>query len=300
LFGSILKRIGAAFQAFKRSTADVIPDGFIPISDFSPDDVFIVGYPKSGNTWFQHLVAGVVYGVDPKWAPIAAVQDLVPDASLLKYYRRYAPRMFFKEHSLPRPDYRRVVYLLRDGRDAMVSYRHYREAVDKVKYDFQEFVTPETDLYPCHWPRHVDAWTKNPYGAEILVIKYEDLLAQPVEQLQRFCEFVGISRDIDHLKAVAEAAAFSNLRGKEAKEGWPDPNFEAGKFFFRRGVVGSHKDEMPPGALQIFLGQASETLRRHGYEIGHSAWFAAVLGVAQGYLSDEGRPPLEALIYLFA
>lgn len=164
MFGSILKRIGAAFQAFKRSTADVIPDGFIPISDFSPDDVFIVGYPKSGNTWFQHLVAGVVYGVDPKWAPIAAVQDLVPDASLLKYYRRYAPRMFFKEHSLPRPDYRRVVYLLRDGRDAMVSYRHYREAVDKVKYDFQEFVAPKPTYTPVIGPGMSTHGQKTPMG----------------------------------------------------------------------------------------------------------------------------------------
>lgn len=299
MFGGFLKRVGAALHAFKRSTSEVIPKGFIPISDFSPDDIFIVGYPKSGNTWFQHLVAGVVYGVDPKWAPISAVQDLVPDASALKYYRRHATPMFFKEHSLPRPEYRRVVYLLRDGRDAMVSYRHYRETMDKVKYDFQKFVTPETDLYPCHWPRHVDAWVKNPYEAQILVIKYEDLLAQPVEQLKRFCEFVGISREADHLKAVAEAASFRNLRDKEAKDGWPEPEFEAGKFFFRRGVVGSYKDEMPPEVLKTFLGQAAETLRRHGYDIGHSAWLTAVLGAAEAFLADDNGS-FDALIYLFA
>jgi Sulfotransferase domain len=254
------------------SVPEAVPEGFVPISEFSPDDIFIVGYPKSGNTWFQNLVGGVVYGVDPKLSPIALVQELVPDTSSRKYFHRYATPMFFKSHSLPCQEYRRVVYLLRDGRDAMVSYRHYREAVDKVKYDFQKFVTPETDLYPCHWPRHVEAWAKNPYEAQILVIKYEDLHDQPVEQLKRFCEFAGISRETDHLKAVAEAASFCNLRAKEVKEGWPDPNFEAGKFFFRRGVVGSHKDEMPHEALKIFLGQAAETLHRYGYDIRHSAW----------------------------
>jgi len=262
------RKIGAALRALKQGTPEAIPDGFVPISQFSSDDIFIVGYPKSGNTWFQQLVAGVVYGVDPKWSPFALVRDLVPDASALKYYRRYATPMFFKSHSLPRREFRRVVYLLRDGRDAMVSYRYYREVVDRVQYDFQKFVSPETDLYPCHWPRHVEAWAKNPYEAQILLIKYEDLLDQPVEQLKRFCGFVGISRETDHLEAVAEAASFCNLRGKEAKEGSPDPDFEADKFFFRRGIVGSHRDEMPPEALKMFLGQAGETLRRYGYDIG--------------------------------
>jgi hypothetical protein len=262
----------AASDSVPEAVPEAVPEGFVPISEFSPDDIFIVGYPKSGNTWFQNLVGGVVYGVDPKLSPIALVQELVPDANSRKYFRRYATPMFFKSHSLPCQEYRRVVYLLRDGRDAMVSYRHYREAVDKVKYDFQKFVTPETDLYPCHWPRHVEAWAKNPYEAQMLVIKYEDLLDQPVEQLKRFCEFAGISRETEHLKAVAEAASFRNLHAKEVKEGWPDPNFEAGKFFFRRGVVGSHKDEMPHEALKIFLGQAAETLHRYGYDSGHSAW----------------------------
>ncbi len=36
---------------------------FTPITEFSGEDVFIVGYPKSSNTWLQNLVAGVVYGV---------------------------------------------------------------------------------------------------------------------------------------------------------------------------------------------------------------------------------------------
>src|SRR5438105_2547577 len=97
------------------SVPEAVPEGFVPISEFSPDDIFIVGYPKSGNTWFQNLVGGVVYGVDPKLSPIALVQELVPDASSRKYFRRNATPMFFKSHSLPCREYRRVVYLLRDG-----------------------------------------------------------------------------------------------------------------------------------------------------------------------------------------
>src|SRR5262245_8191766 len=44
-------------------------EAFTPIDLVEPEDFFIVGYPKSGNTWFQDLVSGVVHGVSPTHAP---------------------------------------------------------------------------------------------------------------------------------------------------------------------------------------------------------------------------------------
>src|SRR6516164_8487563 len=67
---------------------DVIPEGYTPISQLLPDDIFIMGYPRSGHTWFQILVAGVVYGVDPRFGPLELVNHLVPDVAFCKYYRR--------------------------------------------------------------------------------------------------------------------------------------------------------------------------------------------------------------------
>lgn len=278
-------KIGATLGRFKRPVPEAmpetpgpeaipdgpapepVPEGFTPITECLEEDIFIVGYPKSGNTWFQNLVAGVVYGVDPRWSPSPLVHDLVPDRGYNKYYRRYATPMFFKSHSLPCPEFRRVVYLLRDGRDAMVSYRHYREAIDHVEYNFLNFVSPGAELYPCHWPDHVNAWMKNPYGAQMLTIKFEDLLRNPVRELERFCQFAGLSRQTAHLTAIAEAASFRNLRDKEARLGFGrvDQIFPSGTSFFRRGIAGSYKDEMPPDVLARFLDHAGEALRRHGY-----------------------------------
>jgi Sulfotransferase domain len=188
--------------------SDAIPEGYTPITQILPDDIVIVGYPKSGITWLQNLIAGVVYGVDPRFAPIALVYELVPDLAYFKYYRRCATPMYFKSHDLRRPQYRRVVYLLRDGRDVMVSYRHYQRALFGVGDDFLNFVSPETEFYPCHWAHHVEAWMLNPYKAHMLVIKYEDLLSEPVTQLQRFCEFAGVSRETAHLAAIAKGTPF--------------------------------------------------------------------------------------------
>jgi hypothetical protein len=266
-----LGKIGASLRhlAGVRFGRETIPDGFVPIRDFLAEDIFIVAYPKSGATWFQNLIAGAIYGVDTKFSPPALVHDLTPDVHYSRYYRRYATPMFFKSHALPCPQYRRVVYLLRDGRDVMVSYHHYREVIDKTKIDFLEFVSPETDLFPCHWRQHVDAWTENPHAAHILVIKYEDLICEPLKQLERFCGFAGIAREPNHLHAVVQANAFHNLREKEAQMGFgrPDHAVETGPFFFRRGVVGSYKDEMPPDVSRVFLNQAGNTLQRCGYAL---------------------------------
>jgi hypothetical protein len=271
-------RIGTLLGRFKRPASETlpevipeaVPEGFTAITKFLPEDIFIVGYPKSGNTWFQNLVAGVFYGVDPRFGPCTLVHDLVPDLGFGKFYRRYATPMFFKSHALPCAEYRRVVYLLRDGRDAMVSYRHYREAVDGIDYDFLKFVSPETVLHPCHWAEHVNAWMHNPYHAQMLVIKYEKLLREPVSELERLCEFACISRERSHLTAVASAVSFGNLRAREVQTGFgrPDVTLRPNKYFFRRGVAGSHKDEMPPEVLKKFLEHAGETLRRCGYATG--------------------------------
>lgn len=254
-----------------------VPDGFTPINQRLPEDIFVVAYPKSGVTWFQNLLCGVVYGVNPAISPPHVVNDLVPDVHYSAFYRRYNTPMYFKSHERPRPDFRRVVYLLRDGRDVMVSFKHYVEAVGGIPLDFLQFVTNEEHLFPCKWHRHVEEWVRNPFGAEILIIKYEDLLEQPVLEMERFCDFVKVSKDRNNISAVVEAARFQQLRTKEERYGehrpaiWPSRD----KHFFRRGVVGSHKDEMPPNVLEAFLSDASETLRRHGYPLGKSSFKVA-------------------------
>ena len=240
-------------------------EGFVPTSEHAAGDIFVTGYPKSGNTWFQILTSIVMYGVDPKLASFTLMGEIVPDLSARAYYRRHAETMFFKSHALPAPDYRRVVYLLRDGRDVMVSYKHYREVIDRTVYEFETFVAAETSLWPCHWTKHVEAWEQNPFGAEILTIRYEDLVTDPVAQFRRLCAFALVERSDEHLCAAIAATSLESLQRKEQKEGNWDPAFKTDKSFFRRGEVGSHKDEMPPEVLERFLAHAGPTLERLGY-----------------------------------
>ncbi|MEJ5227787.1 sulfotransferase domain-containing protein [Thermodesulfovibrio sp.] len=239
--------------------------GLLPITEFSEEDVFIVGYPKSGNTWMQNLVAGLVYGVDPELSPDTIIQELVPDIHYKRYYKRFKTPMFFKSHSLPTPQFRRVIYLLRDGRDVMVSYYHFNKALRGENFDFHRMVQDGVGLFPCEWHEHVEAWLANPYNAEMIVVRYEDLKETPVETLLRICWFIGEDYDKAYLHRLASKANFNKMREKEIRYGWDDPLWPKEKFFVRRGQIGSYKDEFPQELLQIFLSKAGKTLEKLGY-----------------------------------
>lgn len=241
--------------------------GFTPVGQFLEPDIFIAGYPKSGNTWFQNLIAGIYFGVDPEFAPDTLVQELVPDIHFKTYYQRFKTPMFFKTHNLPKSEYKRVVYLVRDGRDVMVSYYHHQIAMLGENIDFMMMVRDGKDLFPSKWHEHVQAWDANLYHAEKIVIKYEDLKQDPLSVLNQFCDFAQIKRDPTFIKQVIDKTEFSKLQSKEksgqmffANQAWPGNHR-----FFRRGMIGSHKDEMPSEVLDVFLKEAEPTLKSLGY-----------------------------------
>jgi hypothetical protein len=242
-----------------------LPSGYEMMTRFSEEDVFIVGYPKSGNTWFQDLIAGAAYGVIPEFAPPVLAQNIVPDVHAMPFYMRLGTPMYFKSHSLPTPAYKRVVYLLRDGRDAMVSYYHHLLAQQKDGVDFLKLVQTGQGLFPCKWHEHVEAWLANPYQAEIIVIKYEELKSNTTRELQRFCDFVKLKRTPEFLQMIAEGTAFEKMRHRESVHGWNDPSWPSDKLFIRKGKVGGYKDEMPQDVLDVFLKEAKGALTKCNY-----------------------------------
>ena len=171
-----------------------LPDGFLPMGSYQPDDLFIIGFPKSGHTWTQNLIAEALYGFSAETTPFQLIQDLAPDIHYRKYYKRYRSPMFFKAHALPAPEFKRVIYLLRDGRDAMVSYLHFLEAIERRRIDFLHLVQNGEGVFPCKWHEHIAQWLANPFQASMLIVRYEDLIRDTVQQLERILSFAGIER----------------------------------------------------------------------------------------------------------
>jgi|ERR1017187_1626423 hypothetical protein len=245
--------------------AGATPEGFVPMGSYQPDDLFIIGFPKSGHTWTQNLIAEALYGFSAETTPDKLIQDLVPDIHYRKYYKRYHSPMFFKAHALPAPEFRRVIYLLRDGRDAIVSYLHHLEAIERRNMDFLHLVKTGEGLFPCKWHEHVGRWQANPFQASMLVVRYENLIQDTVQQLGRMLSFAGIERSSAQLEAAVRRSSFSSMQEREKQSGLENSQWPKDRLFVRRGKVGSFQDEMPTEVQQAFLLEAAPMMNQLGY-----------------------------------
>ena len=263
-------RFGADPKAYFRSRvlAEVQREmealGFNNIENIHDSDVIVAGYPKSGNTWVQQLMASILFELNPSTLPDILTQQLVPDVHAQKYYKRFRSEMCFKTHALPNPRYRRVIHLVRDGRDAMASYYAMNQAMG-YPYTQEETVLDGAGLFPCKWADHCQAWLDNPFGAEVLTIKYESLLTEPVEQLSKICNFIGLGLPSDFLVSVANENSFEKTKQKEKKYGLYNPKFNPNGTFIRKGKVGTYKAEIDPQVLKEFEQQSYDMLKYFGY-----------------------------------
>jgi glycosyltransferase involved in cell wall biosynthesis len=224
---------------------------------------WIASFPRSGNTFFRNILY-YVYGIESgTWhkEPAFPVDD---------DYDQYA---FVKTHLLPHelvPDDPSIpaIYLIRDGRDAMVSIAHQRSELVEPGSDYesnlQEAIVAAEGSYFGGWSAHVKAWLPR---AEI-IIRYEDLITDPKAVFQRVEKFIALPKaDWSRLPSFEEMKKGKPKYGGTTK--LPDPKFNPDEFarkFFRRGKSGSWRDEMPPNLQQLFRNYHGETLEMTGYE----------------------------------
>lgn len=233
-------------------------------NQFKSNDVFLVGYPKSGNTWLQNLVAGLIYGIDTQYLPDQLTQELVPPVKNRRIFKRFLPFNCFKSHELPDPSYRRVILLVRDGRDVLPSYKSMNEKLGK-KFSLEQMVKESKGVYPCGWADFYRKWNQNPYEAELMVLKYEDLFDDIINTLKEVCKFLKIDRDESLLKKVSEGNSIINMRSKAKAFGTDHRNWKEGDAFFRKGKVGSFEEDFDGELLDYFVSQSKDVLSYFEY-----------------------------------
>jgi hypothetical protein len=243
-------------------------NNFLPISETKPQDIFIAGFPKSGNTWMQNLLTSMLLESTTNISP-KLVSEIVPDVHAKDFYKRFYSRMFFKTHHLPNPKYKKVIHLIRDGRDVLVSYHHYGKLNKKKGFSYEEMVLKGEGMWPCLWHEHAQAWLNNPYKAEILTIRYEDLINDTQNEMKKVATFSDIEISTKMLKIICEYNSLKNLRNKVEKSGWDyDKRFgEDSKEFFRKGVIGDYKNEMDEKLVKHFNTYSDEILKTYEYDL---------------------------------
>ncbi|OIQ30640.1 MAG: hypothetical protein BM564_00025 [Bacteroidetes bacterium MedPE-SWsnd-G2] len=263
LYERLKKRIFNS-KPYNKIDLNYFPVGMTPISDTKDNDVFIVGFPKSGNTLMQHIISHLVYGLNENVSR-SLINFISPDIYTNRYYFRFNDTCFFKSHNLPEKRYRKVIYIMRDGREAILSYHHMMKNMG-MNVSLEELYTGEQKIFNVHWDEHIKSWEKNPFSAEILWIKYEDLLNNKFEELKKICIFLKLDRNEKELSNVMKYTSFEFMKALENKGDWVQMKkgkFLKGKNFVRKGKLDTFKFEVSEELLKKFEELNSDSLNKY-------------------------------------
>jgi hypothetical protein len=265
-----IKKINSEPSDFFRNDLKKLSQfGFQKFGIFNRDDVFIIGYPKSGNTLLQHIIAHLIFGLH-KNASKSLINSCVTEYYNNPWFFRHDKTHFFKSHELPKPEYRNVIYIVRDGREAVRSYYYMLTNMGK-EVSIKDLYLTGGDTFVGNWNDHVQAWTNNPYDANILFITYENLIQNKLKELQRICEFLKVKKTNEELNNVIEATSLGNMKLMETSFSWQrmkaiqEWNSE-GNFVREGKQKGFEKDLMISDELiKEFNAISNEMLIEYGY-----------------------------------
>ena len=244
--------------------------------DVWPDDTFLISYPKSGNTWTRFLVANLAYPDTP--ADFSNIDTLTPDPEALskrRLARMPRPRIL-KSHQYFHPRYMRVIYIVRDPRDVLLSQFHFHRKRQVIGDDYPlekfvgRFLAGETTPYGS-WGENVASWLatrENKPG--FLLLRYEDMLEDAARELEKVAAFLGIPADPDRIRKAVTRSAADEMRKMEKAQAklWASTKDTRQDVpFVRSAKAGGWQTALPKSAV-LEIEKAWGHLMHHlGYEL---------------------------------
>jgi len=222
---------------------------------------YIVSYPRSGNTWVRLLLeyslgfqSTSVYpeeersrsdssGSIPHTIKVVTGND--------QHLVRPPSVPLIKSHDLSIDGSDPVIYVLRDGRDATVSYwRYLQEFESRQPEEFSSFLR---DLRQSGnwWADHVHEWLVRDKRHPKLVVRFEDLLTDQGAVLKRMLDFLGLVA-IRQFSEFQSEIEFSNLKREMPA-------------FFRTGRAGIWREVFSKEDEEFFLRNDHGLLEKLGY-----------------------------------
>jgi hypothetical protein len=253
-----------------------------------PSDVFLVGHPKSGNTWLAYMLAIALRGGDREGrVTMANLKTVIPwihgdhPTEVLKSKSLPNPRIF-RQHAPTYPDlYPNTIYVVRDPRSVLVSlYHHYLVRSEDQRMTLGAFVdkymTDDVDAFdwrPVRWDKQVSEWLERASRSSVFMLSYEALHQDRVRVLGRVGEFCGASIPEGAIELAARRGRFEAMRSEEGRVGaepylvdfGDDYRATEGNWFVRDGRIDGWKDELPPRARRAIEGEFRPLMDELGY-----------------------------------
>jgi len=255
------------------------------------ETVYVVGYPKSGCTWLTRLVAELL------GCPVGGFLGQTGDDMAAEGHDRVSPYRVLRAHHqwadlAPHlPPTSKVIYVVRDPRDATISGAHYFkfERSRVLGKMFGHLLLSRQRYFRLIYPRlspesyciermshavlfgdsRVSPWVSLPWRdhvmayrrPEVLMVRYEDLLASAESQCRRILQHVGLTRDADFIAEAVERQSFKNKKRAFAEQG--DTRREQ---FMRVGKSGQWKEKFTAAQLALYDELLGDVLTILNYE----------------------------------
>lgn len=235
----------------------------------------VVSYPKCGRSWARFALARYLANVrGTEFDNKKDVNEYVGDLPTLGFCHdgtSFTPINFTAEEwPADQSVYqdKRIVLMVRDLRDAMVSfYHHCKERECVYEGTISEYV--RDPRFGIAKPvRFLNRWVEARHEVEdFMVVRYEDMRANPPGELLRMASFLGYPDDNGAATEAAEYASFGNMKQLERSGALSiKGQFGAGKsgtedsFKVRRGAMGGWKDELSADDAEYLTHYLNENL----------------------------------------
>ncbi len=252
--------------------------------------IIICGYPKSGSTWLTRLTADVVgcpvagFWNQPRNNEIAIEgENRVSDFVCYKSHHSYC--QLLESFMVNGNNTEKVIYIVRDPRDVIVSALHYfnkpfahpilfylmkffriekqyssryrlaKKRIDRMT-DFLLYGTKKLPWMHNPWSEHVESYLRS----EALLIRYEDLLEKPLEEMEKVLNYLELMREQAEVLKSIESQSFETK-----KRAFTLRNDRKNSSFMRSGRAGDWKNYLSEEQNSRIADHLKELMVRLGY-----------------------------------
>ncbi|NQV18420.1 MAG: sulfotransferase domain-containing protein [Armatimonadetes bacterium] len=230
------------------------------IKKWNLSDVYLVSYPKSGNTFVSLLLANILKQLKgtPCRVDYFSLHEFIPDIQVNPdRITELDPPRIIKTHehfeewnkriSTLGKGFRfpRVIYIVRDGREVIISYYYHVKNIHGYKGSFEDFIV-DKNAKLREWGDHVKGWLIDNNVLDqrnILIVKYKELRSDTFSSLKKILEFIGIEVDEEIVLRAIKDSEIKRMQSIEKQYGAPEKYANPKFTFARKGLSGDIEEE---------------------------------------------------------